>query len=313
MQVADDCKDLSLSIDFKPSLALYIWQSFGKGLRKFVQSESDVLRAWIWSAQACCTQGFIAASMADMSSLPVLLAVNPSQTFPDDGLLNHSLTNSSHSLILTHAEPLVQLLLLFAQLLTTVAVDRSSILVDSAEAEEGLCSAVVSRLEQLTDISSCVPVLLNTTPADQPGSPEPRALPSRHVILLRSLVLFLKLATLTFSVKADHHPGQVDSELHHSIAALWRVIFETAGDFLDEPYPSNAKGDGTQTCTYYGNEEEQSLCVVLCEHAAVTLRQALKEPWADKPRRAILRVLTAVLNGMNPELMTQQIQRLGTR
>ena len=84
----------------------------------------------------------------------------------------------------------------------------------------------------------------------------------------------------------------------------------TAADFLKQI--TDVKPDGTRTCTDTHNPEEQTLCVVLCEHVAVTLRQALKEPWAERQRRACLQLLMAVLADMPPELLGQQIKRLGT-
>lgn len=203
--------------------------------------------------------------------------------------------------------------MLFAQLLAAVAVDRSSIFANSAaaadrrETEESLGIALASRLGQLTSLP---PVLTDLAPHDETGLPQPLAPPSGRVILLRSLVLFLKLATLTFNVKADRFSGQkVDSDMHPSVQALWHVTFFTAADFLDQI--TDVKPDGTRTAVDNGNREEQTLCVVLCEHAAATLRQALKEPGVGRPRQACLQLLTAVLAGMPPDLLRQQIKQLG--
>lgn len=188
--------------------------------------------------------------MASISFLPALLAMDPLQLVPDNGLLHHSPNSPSDLFILPQAEPPVQILLLFAKLLAAVAVDRSTIFANAAgaadrgESEESLHIALTSRQGQLTSFS---PVLLtDLIPHDETGSPQPLAPPSRRVILLRSLVLFLKLATLTFNVKADRNSGQkVDSDMHPSVQALWHVTFFTAAEFLDQI--TDVKPDNTLT------------------------------------------------------------------
>ena len=83
---------LTLSVDFTPSLALYIWQSFRKGLWQAVQQcdrNADVEYVWMVAAGICSTQGCIATSMADSSAfLSALLALDPLQTFPCARLLS---------------------------------------------------------------------------------------------------------------------------------------------------------------------------------------------------------------------------------
>ena len=246
--------------------------------------------------------------MADVSFLHALLAVDPLQTMPAD-----SPSGLSDLVILPQAEPPVQVLLLFAQLLPAAAVDCSRIPAtsaaadDIAEAEKSLHSAVTSRLEQLKRISCCTPLL----PADPTphGTSNPQALfqPSRRVTVLRSLVLFWKLATLMFSVKEDTVPGQLDSEMPGELDSeihcrMWHVVTVTTVDFLD------VKPDGTFAGGVNSSPEEQTLCVVLSEHAAAILHQALKEPGSGKARGACLQLLSAVLPYMLPELLRQEVK-----
>lgn len=317
MQVANGRNGITLVVSFTPSLALYLWQNLGKGLRQAVQHEDDVRHVWMWAAQGCCTKGYIAASMANISFLSTLLTVDPLQTLPVDRPLYFTADSPSDWLVLPPADPPVQVLLLFAQLLAVLAVDRSSILAniartdDTTEAEESLSYAVGSKLEQLIDMNCNVPVQLkDPTRNDVPGNPQTLPQPSTRIVLLRTLILFLKLATLTLNVKADMLHGQIGSEMHHAVAALWLAIFVTALDFLTEIV--DTKPGGTHTFTDDVNQEEQTLSTLLCERAAATLRQALKEPRAEKPRRACLQLLTAVLASMKPELMRQETKRLGT-
>lgn len=56
-------------------------------------------------------------------------------------------------------------------------------------------------------------------------------------------------------------------------------------------------------------EEELKLSSVLCAQSVVTLRQALKEPQTEIP--SCLHFLELLLNGLHPELVKQEVRKLG--
>lgn len=312
---------LTLNIAFTPSLALYIWQSFRKGLWQAVQQYADVKDLWIIATEICSTQGCIAASMANNSAfLLALLALDPLQTFPVSRLLVGLYTSEAlDPFILPQVEPVIQSLLLFAQLLAAVAKDSNNFLMasivsvaptNSTEAQIELRSAIISKLQQLTDISGCTPVVLRdpTTGAHSGALQAPPA-PSKRLILLRSAALISKLATLTFSVKADI-VGHLDAQMPMSVRSLWHTMLTLACDLnsLMSPHVTC-----TGTVPGSADQEEQTLCMHLCEHLVVTLRQAVKEPQAGLQSLACLRLLWAVLYGMHPELLRDAVKKLGKR
>ena len=127
-------------------------------------------------------------------------------------------------------------------------------------------------------------------------------------MLLRSAVLILKLATLTFSVKADYS-GHVNPEMPMSVQSLWNMMLTLASSLshlnsLTQPHD-------TSTCSDRANQEEQTLCMHLCEHLVVTLRQAIKVPQAQMASHGCLQLLWAVLHGMHPEAVRNTVKRLG--
>ena len=229
----------TLTIDFTPSLALYIWQSFRKGPCGAVP-HYNVENVWVIAAKVCSTQGCIAASMANSSTfLPALLALDPLQTFPVDRLLYQNPGDSPEPSRLPQVDPLAHNLLLFAQLLVTVAAECNSIFANITATQDGklVRSAIASRLQQLTDVSCCTPVLLtDPTTKGVRAAPQPSSKPSKRVILLRSAVLISKLATLTLNVKADSlghdEPGIsiLVQTLWHSMAALAICILDTTDE-----------------------------------------------------------------------------------
>ena len=166
---------LTLDMEFTPSLALYIWQSFRKAPYAWgADWYQDVASVWAIAAQVCSTQGFIATSMASSSRfLPDILNLDPVMTFSADRLLYQNPSESSHPFVMPQVEPVTQNLLLFAQLLTAVAAERNSMLIDmtappSSISERGdLRSAIAIMLQGLTDVSCCTPFLLTDT-ADAP-------------------------------------------------------------------------------------------------------------------------------------------------
>ena len=319
---------LVLSIHFTPSLALYIWQSFRKGLWQSVKEYADIKDVWVAAAEVCATQGFIARSIAGSTAfLPAVLAVEPLQTFEVDRLL-HELysSNPSNSFVLPQVQPLVRTLLLVAQLLATVAAEHKDILcviapINSTAGWDQLRSAVVSRMNKLTDNSCCTPVLLPgpTTSQDCAGAPQPLLKPSKCVTALRGAVLVSKLATLTFNVKADLLGHAEPPGMPVAVQSLWHVMSSLAVRSLDCLYDSESDESEseaeTSICSWRPNCEENILCVHLCEHIVATLRPAVKEPEAGFQTAACLQLLDAMLDmacqKMRAQLLTYEVNRLG--
>ena len=308
---------LLIAVEFTPSFALYIWQSFNTGLWHTVQQYDDVLEVWIAAAEVCSTQGCIATSIGQHSAyLPAVLDVDPLKTFPVDSLLYLNTNGSQHPSILPPVDPISRNLLLFAQLLNGVAAQRDFIqawpTIEPGDTEmpdypEGR-AAIASMLRQLTEISACVPVLPTTsTSSVEAMALQPLPKPSKLVSMLRSAALVSKLATLTFSVKTDIL-GHVDPEMPMAVQALWYIMKYIASSILR----AITEAAGTSTSTN-SRREEQTLAASLCEHLVATLRQALKESQAAMQRQACLTVLSTVLPVMSPELMRNEVKRLGKK
>ena len=308
---------LPLYIVFAPSLSLYIWQSFRKGLRQAVQCSDNIAGVWIIAAEVCSTQGCIAASIANsLAFLPAMLAVDPLQTVPVDRLLYETHGDLPDLVTLPQVEPLARTLLLFAQLLAVVAAERKSVFAnitaptDSTEKLELLRSAINNRLQGLTNVSCCTSVPL-TDPTRQSATGID-ARPSKWVVLLRSAVLILKLATLTFNVKADLL-GHADPKMPVSVHALWHSISALASYILT----SFTDALEASTCTspsvsISSGQEEQMLCSALCEHLVAMLQQGVKQPQIKAQRLASLQLLSVILNTMDADLSRHEIKRLGT-
>lgn len=341
IQVLGSRQVLALSIHFTPSLALYIWQSFRKGLWESVQEYADVTDVWVAAAEVCGTQGFIARSIVGSSAfLPALLAVEPLHTFQVDRLLRELFSSSpSDPFVLPQVQPLVRTLLLVAQLLATVAAERKAILAsvmdptDSTAGRHQLRSAIASRMFKLTDSSCCTPVLLPglTTSPDQTGAPQPLPKPSKCVTSLRGAVLISKLATLTFNVKADLLGHAEPPGMPVAVQSLWHVMSTLVARSLNSLYESGssdsesqaessdseAESNDSSISSWSADCEEHILCVHLCEHIVATLRLAVKEPEADFQTVACLKLLSAVLymawQKMSPQLLTYLVNKLGMR
>ena len=309
MQVAGDRRVLTLYIDFTPSLALYIWQSFRKGLWQAVQHPDDVLDLWMLAADISSTQGCIAISIANSSGfLPSLLIVDPLQTFKVDRLLYQNHDDSPEQFILPKVSSLSRSLLLFAQLLAVVAAQRSSILAQDQELRR---CVIASKLQELTDVSCCTPIEPTDpfTP-DQTGALQPLLKPSKHIALLRSAVLITKLAALTNHVKADVF-GHVDPEMPKSVQALWRIMSYLATSILESSLESTGADSSPESANQEKEVEREELCAALCEHLVVTLRQSLKEPQAGMQRTARLSLLTVILTVMSPAVLGYMVKKLG--
>ena len=262
---------------------------------------------WAIVADVCSTQGCIATSMANnLTYIPALLYLDPLKTIPADSLLLQK------PFILSEVEPVVRTLLLFTHLMVAVAAERNSnstnmtAPVKSVQGGKQLRSAIASKLQQLTSVSCCVPVLLaDPTTHDQSRPPHPLPKPSNRLNMLRSAALVLKLASLTFNVKTDVC-GHIDPDVPMSAHMLWPVILNLAGSMR------MLLTDASNSSRVI-NQEEQMLCAALCEHSVATLRQGLKEAQANMQRLACLRLLWATLAFMQPQLVRHEIKTLGKR
>ena len=264
---------------------------------------------WAIAAEVCSTQGCIAASMANnLAYVPAILALDPLRTFPDYSMLHQNASTSPHPSTLPQGEPALQTLPLFAQLLVAVAADRKSTLanitdpIESTKGGQQLRSAIASKLQQLTSDNQCTPVLLYADPIthDQSGSSHPPPKPGSLVSILRGTLLVLKVATLTFNVKADAR-GYVDPGAPMSAHMLWPVILNLVSSI-----------QGVLDVSTSSNQEEETLCAALCEHSLATLRQGLKEPLANMQRLACLRLLWVMLAAMQPQQVRHKVKTLGT-
>ena len=142
---------LTLDIEFTPSLALYVWQSFRQGLKQVVSHVYDVMDVWVIAAEVCSTQGCIAASMVNsLAFLPSMLAVNLFKTLAVNRLLYETPRGPLDLNILPQVEPLARSLLLFAQLLAVVAAEHKSI---SASTTAGTVS--IEDQELIRNVTAC--------------------------------------------------------------------------------------------------------------------------------------------------------------
>lgn len=314
LQVAGGRQTLALCLEFTPSVALYIRQSLRK-VGPAVKRYEDVVDVWECAAEICCTEGCIGASLENFLSVPpALLAVDPLQTIPVDRLLYDDPSSPPDLLMLPQVDPPTRLLLLFAQLLAAVAAERNTIIprltpkTTRSKIQGVLRSTITTRLQQLTDISCCSPILL-TDPVPYGGTSDALQLltrTSKHVTMLRSLVLFLKLATLTFSVRADLN-GNIQMPL--LVQSLWRTILNVAASISEDL--TVMEEDGSFYVKVIDSQQEQTLCVVLYEHTVAMLRRALREPQAELPRRSCLRLLAVLAEHITPELLRHEVKNTG--
>ena len=308
-------------MDFSVSIAFYVWQSFRKGIWQSRGQSTDVKEVWRIAAEVCSTHGCIAASIANSSAfLPALLMVDPLQTLAVDMTQQLKTTTLSNPCKLPQVKPPSQALLLFIQLLNVVAAECNSVTATSTAGTNQLHSAIASKLQQLTNNSRCT-LVLSTDPTvqDQAGAPQPLAEPSKRVLLLRSAVLLLKLATLTFNVKADFLPAQqvsfssgFDFELPRAVRSLWFTMTPLAVAIIE------TRTDPSDATTWHRDFalEEDQLAAALFEHLVLALRQGVKKPsvkvMAEMPHTlACLRLLAAVVTIMHPKIVRYEVKRLG--
>ena len=149
-----------------PTLAHLIQQSFIiTGAWQGILSAEHVSQLWQTAAEVCSTQGCIAESLANASTLHALLAVDPLQALPT-GVQLHCKTSTTKLLrLLPQVEQPVRLLLLFAQLLMTVAAGHTRMVakihapLQSKEGAALLRTAISIKLQQLTELNSCPSLL----------------------------------------------------------------------------------------------------------------------------------------------------------
>ena len=328
---------LTISIDFTPSLAMYIWQSFRKGLWQAVQRPADVQQLWQITAEVCSTHGCIAASMTDASCLAALLVADPLQTFPADKLLHHlpSMSGASAPFVLPQVDPSAKMLLLFAQLLITVAAERKDMLdkihapLSSTAGQTLLRTAIASKLQQLTAVSNCKPVGLTkfqaqlNTPSKDLQSP---TCASRRIVLLRAAVLVAKLATLVSNVKADVL-GHADAEPPLSVTALWTLLTSLVRELaeIQEEVQHSLVYDDTQNnhSPIHADEHtqlsgipddtlvQQALCLALWQLLVPRLQQYTKEADSSLQAFACMHLLLYAAHWTNTEQLLEASSNAG--
>ena len=323
LQVSKDAALRVLSIRFEPSVALYIWQSFRKGLWQAVQRPEDVISLWQAAAEVSSSSGCIAAMLADADAVSVMMDTDPLQVLSADRLMYDPY--QSHSIgaqELPDVAAPIKHLLLFAQLLAVLAAapDQPACGPMSQTKSVGLCTVIQHTTEVLAAASKLQPLSI-AMPATQPqpgtqpediAGPQPvTLLPARHIVLLRSALLFLKLAGLTHSVKADFR-GHVDPEAPAAVRALWQSLQALSESLLVHHKDADAQA------SYDESDEEaqgtQRLCLLLIQHLISVLRKCAKEPKAVEQAVACCHLLDSILTTSNSVRMqpaTSEVLRLG--
>ena len=145
-----------------PTLALLIQQSFvAKEVRQEILSAKHIPQLWQTAAEVCGSEGCIAESLANPTLLHALLAVDPLHALPTSVLLYGKTSTTKLPCVLPQVEQPIRLLLLFAQLLITVAAEHDKMVakinapLQSKEGAALLPTAISIRLQELTEVSSC--------------------------------------------------------------------------------------------------------------------------------------------------------------
>ena len=208
LQVSKEATTFVLGINFEPSIALYISQSFRKGLWTAVQRPEEVTSLWQTAAEFSSTSGCIAAMLADEDAVSVMMNTNPLQVIPADRLMySPCLSGGVGAKELPDVAAPIKHLLLFAQLLVVLAAECYQPACDTMLTEMNtvnLCAVIVHKLELLAAASN-LRALSPTASATQPqletqsegtaGQQPVTLMPGRLIVLLRSALLILKLAT----------------------------------------------------------------------------------------------------------------------
>jgi len=294
-----------LSIKFEPSVALYIWQSFRKGLWQAVQRPEDVESLWQAAAEVSSSSGCIAAMLADEDAVSVMMDTDPLQVVSADRLMyNPYQSGSIGAKQLPDVAAPIKNLLLFAQLLAVLAAARDQPACGPMLTQMNpvdLCALIQHQMEVLASLSNLQP-LSSTVSAiqPQPGTqsegitgPQPvTPLPARRTVLLRSALLFVKLASLTQSVKADFL-GHVDPEVPAAVRALWHSLQASSESLL-----AHHKDAEAQAAHDESDEEAQGtqrLCLLLIQHLVSMLRKCVKEPKVFEQGVACCHLLGSIL------------------
>ena len=320
---------LLLRITFKPSVALYLWQSFRKRLWLYVEPD-DVILLWHEAAAVSSSLGCIAATLADKEACSVMVATDPLQVLEVERLLyerpcdlDSGRNNTPSELPETDAP--VKCLLLFAQLLAKLAVERDQLFPVSTSLtlwdRVSLHTYIDIHSRQLA-VASSLEIMPPATPGvhapeQQPrgiGMLAPESLPRRHIVLLRSALLVLKLASLTHNVKADFL-GHADSDIPAAVQALWRTLNSIAGS-LEQKYKIAASHGASAGVDESAEEAEeaQRLCLLLIQLLVPVLRQCVKEPQVRLRAAAcchLLEQLLVIPTAQQMQLLASEVIRLG--
>ncbi len=183
-----------------------------------------------------------------------------------------------------------------------------------------LCAVIEYETEVLAAARNLQPLSITVSATQpQPGTqPEGIAgqqpvtlLPGRHIVLLRSALLFLKLASLTHSVKADFL-GHVDPEAPAAVRALWQSL-----QALSESLLAHHKDADTQAAYDESDEEAQGaqrLSLLLIQHLISMLQKCVKEPKAVEQAVACCHLLDSILTVSTSVYMqpaASEVLRLG--
>lgn len=284
LQVSGDAALRGLSIRFEPSVALYIWQSFRTGLWQAVHRPEDVTSLWQTAAEVSSSSGCIAAMLADEDAVFFMMDADPLQVVSVDKLMYEENLGSIGAKELPDVAAPIKHLLLFAQLLGVLAAANHKPafgpMLTQMNPDE-LCAVIEHKMEVLAAASNLQPLSV-TVPATQPqpgtqpegiaGQQPLTLLPGRRIVLLRSALLFLKLASLTHNVKADF----IGHEAPAAVRALWQSL-----QALSESLWAHHMGADKQTACNESDEEARGtrhLCLLLIHHLIFVLRKCVKAP-----------------------------------
>ena len=294
-----------LASSSSPQLPLYIWQSFRKGLWEAVQRPEDVESLWQAAAEVSSSSGCIAAMLADEDTVSVMMNTDPLQVVSADRLMyNPYQSGSIRAKQLPDVAAPIKNLLLFAQLLAVLAAARDQPAVGPGLTQMNsfdLRARIQHQMEVLASLSNLQP-LSSTVSAIKPlpgtqsegiAGPQPVSpLPARCIVLLRSALLYLKLANLTQSVKADFL-GHVDPEVPAAVRALWHSLQASSESLLAHHRDAEAQA------AYDESDEEaqgtQRLCLLLIQHLVPMLQKCVKEPKLFEQGVACCHLLGSIL------------------
>ncbi|KAA6429241.1 MAG: vacuolar sorting 23A [Trebouxia sp. A1-2] len=170
--------------------------------------------------------------LADEDAVFFMMDADPLQVVSVDKLMYEENLGSIGAKELPDVAAPIKHLLLFAQLLGVLAAANHKPafgpMLTQMNPDE-LCAVIEHKMEVLAAASNLQPLSV-TVPATQPqpgtqpegiaGQQPLTLLPGRRIVLLRSALLFLKLASLTHNVKADF----IGHEAPAAVRALWQSL-----------------------------------------------------------------------------------------